>query len=413
MKIDDRNFEKRIQSKLAEHEVAVRDDLWAAIESQLPKGEPARKISLHRRVWWYSAAAVAAGAVLTLALWQTPEQRLDTTTVSQRTPVQTEAQSPHIQASEANEKPLLATTRISHHTLLREQKVTDNTTIDRSTLPMNKTAREIESATPTRSTPVESKSSHPAIATAPSDSTATPTREAAYRRQLDEFEQAGRALKEGYVTDNTPITRTKNPGIRLGLMAANASTGSSPNGPTAIRTRNPLMLAKRDPVYQFKHKMPISAGVTVSKSLPRNWELESGLVYTYLYSKYYSTKGNGSQELHYLGIPLNVIYRFARIKRLSFYASAGGQVDFYLAGRQKDEEHDGAVSGSGYKELKHENVQFSVQANVGAALTLYKAVELYLEPYMAYYFENNSSIHNIWKDKPFNFGLTLGIRTGF
>ena len=108
MKIDDRNFEKRIQSKLAEHEVAVRDDLWAAIESQLPKGEPARKISLHRRVWWYSAAAVAAGAVLTLALWQTPEQRLDTTTVSQRTPVQTEAQSPHIQASEANEKPLLA-----------------------------------------------------------------------------------------------------------------------------------------------------------------------------------------------------------------------------------------------------------------------------------------------------------------
>ena len=78
-----------------------------------------------------------------------------------------------------------------------------------------------------------------------------------------------------------------------------------------------------------------------------------------------------------------------------------------------DEEHEGAISGSGYKELKHENVQFSVQANVGAALSLYKSVELYLEPYMAYYFENNSSIHNIWKDKPFNFGLTLGIRTGF
>ena len=126
-----------------------------------------------------------------------------------------------------------------------------------------------------------------------------------------------------------------------------------------------------------------------------------------------STNGNGSQELHYLGIPLNVIYRFARIKRLSFYASAGGQVDFYLAGRQKDEGYDEGISGSGYKELKHENVQFSVQANVGAALTLYKQTELYLEPYMAYYFENNSSIHNIWKDKPFNFGLTLGVRTGF
>ena len=137
MKIDDRNFEKRIQSKLAEHEAAVRDDLWAAIESQLPKGEPARKISLHRRVWWYSAAAVAAGAVLTLALWQTPEQRLDTTTVSQRTPVQTEAQSPHIQASEANEKPLLASARISSHTQPNEQKVSANTPINRKITPIS------------------------------------------------------------------------------------------------------------------------------------------------------------------------------------------------------------------------------------------------------------------------------------
>ena len=169
------------------------------------------------------------------------------------------------------------------------------------------------------------------------------------------------------------------------------------------------MLAKRDPVYQFKHKMPISAGVTVSKSLPRNWELESGLVYTYLYSKYYSTKGNGSQELHYLGIPLNVILPI-RPHQAIIVLCLGRWTSRLLPwpGRQKDEEHDGAVSGSGYKELKHENVQFSVQANVGAALTLYKAVELYLEPYMAYYFENNSSIHNIWKDKPFKLWFDTG-----
>ena len=195
--------------------------------------------------------------------------------------------------------------------------------------------------------------------------------------------------------------------------AANAATDKSQNTATAVRTKNPMLLSRRNPVYHFDHRMPISAGITVSKTLPKNWELESGLVYTYLYSKYSSTNGNGNQELHYLGIPLNVVYRFARIKRLSFYAAAGGQADFYLAGRQKDEGYDEGISGSGYKELKHENVQFSVQANLGAALTLYKQTELYLEPYMAYYFENKSAIHNIWKDKPFNFGLTLGIRTGF
>ena len=211
------------------------------------------------------------------------------------------------------------------------------------------------------------------------------------------------------------MKKGKSNGLKFGLMASNATSGNSKNPAKAIRTRNPLMMmsARRNPVYEFDHKMPLSVGATVSKSLAKNWELESGIIYTYLYSKYHSTNGNGSQELHYLGIPIDIIYRFARVKRASFYASAGGKVDFYLTGQQKDEGHDEGISGSGYKKLEHENVQFSVQAKLGAALTLYKQTELYLEPHIAYYIENNSSIHNIWKDKPFNFGLTLGIRTGF
>ena len=417
MKIDDRNFEKTIQSKLAGHEADVRDDLWAAIESQLPKGETTRRVPLRRRVWWYSAAAVAVGSVLTLALWHTPNQPLDTPTISQlTTPQEMEAktQPAHVPELETNNAPLLASARTVRPAHGSEQ---NGTAPEHTTKSVYLTTEAVDTTTntPTPHSPLTTvETAHPAITLTPSDSAATSSPESAtYRRQLDEFEQAGQTLKEAYTENTTPTKKAKASGIRLGLMAANATTGSSQNGPTAIRTRNPMMMAKRNPVYRFKHKMPLSAGVTVSKSLPKNWELESGLIYTYLYSQYYSTNGNGSHELHYVGIPLNVIYRFARINRFSFYASAGGQVDFYLTGRQKDEEHEGAISGSGYKELKHENVQFSVQANVGAALSLYKSVELYLEPYMAYYFENNSSIHNIWKDKPFNFGLTLGIRTGF
>ena len=133
-------------------------------------------------------------------------------------------------------------------------------------------------------------------------------------------------------------------------MASNATSGNSKNPTKAIRTRNPLMMmsARRNPVYEFDHKMPLSVGATVSKSLAKNWELESGIIYTYLYSKYHSTNGNGSQELHYLGIPIDIIYRFARVKRASFYASAGGKVDFYLTGQQKDKGHDEGISGSGY-----------------------------------------------------------------
>lgn len=402
MKIDDKQFEKAIQSKLAGHEADVRSDLWAAIESQLPRNTVAPKVPLYRRIIGYSAAAVAAGVVATVIWWQLPEKPLDSKVVSEVSmPVQT------IVEPQANERQQLLTEVVTPSSTTR--------TVPNRESKGNTTAAQeptISTSSPTAPETRAEEETAPGFAQA---STATPNSmksEDDYRRKLDEFEQAGRKLKEEGQPTILP-SRKKSPGIQVGLMAANATTGKSQNSATAIRTKTPMLLSRRNPVYHFDHKMPISAGVTVAKTLPRNWELESGVVYTYLYSKYSSTNGNGSQELHYLGIPLNVIYRFARIKRLSFYASAGGQVDFYLAGRQKDEGYDEGISGSGYKELKHENVQFSVQANVGAALTLYKQTELYLEPYMAYYFENNSSIHNIWKDKPFNFGLTLGVRTGF
>ncbi len=400
MKIDDRYFEKSVQSKLAEHETDVRSDLWAAIESQLPVNTAIRKVPLYRRVIGYSAAAVTVGIVVAIVLWQTPDHQLPA-------PIITE-----------NDKGVLE--------IVQPQPATFHTSTASAATSLD--SRSVSVAAESETEVMASFTNMPTTATheteavvsvadhmsKPGHTARTPQDEKTYRQKLDEFEHAGRNLKAKGKIPDAPEHSQKGAGIQLGMMAANASPGSSQNSARAIRTKIPTMLAaQHNPVYHFDHSMPISAGITVTKTLPQNWALESGLVYTYLYSKYRSNNGNGSQELHYLGIPLNAIYRFARIKRFSFYAAAGGQVDFYLAGRQKDEGYDEGISGSGYKELKHENVQFSIQANLGAAFTLYKQTELYLEPYMAYYIENNSSIHNVWKDKPFNFGLTLGIRTGF
>lgn len=410
MQIDDRQFEKTIQSKLAGHEADVRGDLWAAIESKLPQNPPrvtTRKVPLYRRIIAYSAAAAAVGIVVTVMWWPTPEQPMSTPTANQ---LPTESVEKVLPATSDNERPLVAAATAPQTARPATRVVRSSKT---ATAPEAQSIFRSETLAQPAETTINSQTTEQTVEASTSTTEAQSARnEADYRRKLDQFENDGRELKEsGHITDVS--TKRKGHGIQVGVMAANAATDKSQNTATAVRTKNPMLLSRRNPVYHFDHRMPISAGITVSKTLPKNWELESGLVYTYLYSKYSSTNGNGNQELHYLGIPLNVVYRFARIKRLSFYAAAGGQADFYLAGRQKDEGYDEGISGSGYKELKHENVQFSVQANVGAALTLYKQTELYLEPYMAYYFENKSAIHNIWKDKPFNFGLTLGIRTGF
>ena len=121
-----------------------------------------------------------------------------------------------------------------------------------------------------------------------------------YRKKLEDFENDGKKLKEADLAITESMKKGKSNGLKFGLMASNATSGNSKNPAKAIRTRNPLMMmsAKRNPVYEFDHKMPLSVGATVSKSLARNWELESGIIYTYLYSKYHSTNGNGSQEFH-------------------------------------------------------------------------------------------------------------------
>ena len=399
--IDDQKFEKAIRAKLASHESPVKDDMWKAIEARLPQSAP-HKVPLYRRVLWYSAAAVAAGIVATIILWPSTDQKLYAPIVTDNTSVATETVQPvGVQSREqsASEKPVL-------------QKNIPITFAKSASKPIARTTSQQPVAAATTTAPkTETGKATEETQQLDNEPRTTPKPET-YRREMEEFEKDGKELREATLTDE-PTRKEKRKGIKVGLMASNSISGNSRNSATAIRTKNPLFMSRRDPVYKFDHSIPLSVGVTASKSFAKNWEVESGVVYTYLYSKYYSSNSNGSQELHYLGVPIDIIYRFARIKRASFYASIGGEADFYLAGRQKDEGYDEGISGSGYKKLKHENVQFSVHANIGAALTLYKQLELYLEPHVAYYIENNSSIQNIWKDKPFNFGLTLGLRTGF
>lgn len=46
----------------------------------------------------------------------------------------------------------------------------------------------------------------------------------------------------------------------------------------------------------------------------------------------------------------------------------------------------------------------------GGEIRIVKGLSVYAEPGLSYYFDNGSSIRNIYKDKPLNFSLNLGMR---
>lgn len=166
---------------------------------------------------------------------------------------------------------------------------------------------------------------------------------------------------------------------------------------------------------EYKHRLPVRVGLNVAYRLTDRLSVESGVSYTRLSSDMKDgTKDNyssGSQKLDYIGVPLNVKYRAFGYRRLSVYASAGLLTEKCVSGKTT---HEYVISGE-KKKHEAEDVaakpwQLSVNAALGAQFDVLSSVGVYVEPGMSYYFDDRSPLSTIYKEKPLNFNLNLGVR---
>ncbi|WP_299233499.1 outer membrane beta-barrel protein [uncultured Bacteroides sp.] len=170
----------------------------------------------------------------------------------------------------------------------------------------------------------------------------------------------------------------------------------------------------RQTYTDVKHHVPFTVGASVKWNINEYWALESGLNYTYLYSELRSGAKSyieDKQKLHYVGIPLKVQRSVWNNNIFSFYASAGGMMEKCVSGSVETVcVYDNDRKSSGREELDVKPLQFSVLASVGVQANLNKLLSFYLEPGVIYYFDDNTEILTIRKDKPLNFNLQLGFR---
>lgn len=166
---------------------------------------------------------------------------------------------------------------------------------------------------------------------------------------------------------------------------------------------------------EYKHRLPVRVGLNVAYRLTDRLSVESGVSYTRLSSDMKDgTKNNyssSSQKLDYIGVPLNVKYRAFGYRRLSVYASAGLLTEKCVSGKTT---HEYVISGE-KKKHEAEDVaakpwQLSVNAALGAQLDVLRNVGVYVEPGVSYYFDDRSPLSTIYKEKPLNFNLNLGVR---
>ena len=161
--------------------------------------------------------------------------------------------------------------------------------------------------------------------------------------------------------------------------------------------------------------LPLSFGMTVRKDFSRYIGVETGLVYTYLSSRMsldgkvsYSSRLN----LHYLGVPVNLVVNLWNKPKWNIYMSGGMMLEKGL--RSKQVQHTYALSGMETLVEKRgiSGVQWSLNGSVGISYRLYREWRLYLEPRISYYFDNDQPV-SIRTENSVIIGLGAGFQFGF
>ena len=209
------------------------------------------------------------------------------------------------------------------------------------------------------------------------------------------------------------------------IMANNTSTqdnftliGSGPGEPSDGTTPYDDIFELNqgmDAETKKHYKLPVRTGIRVSVPLTEALAVESGITYTLLSSSmesgskenYYHTE----QTLHYVGIPLKLRYKLWNSKRIGIYVSGGGMVEKCVSGKAKTKFVIGGSKNSiEEQKVSEKPLQLSATLSAGIEANIAKNTCLFIEPGASYYIDNHSSVDNVYKDKPFNLDLNIGIR---
>jgi RNA polymerase sigma-70 factor (ECF subfamily) len=162
------------------------------------------------------------------------------------------------------------------------------------------------------------------------------------------------------------------------------------------------------------HDKPITIALSATKTLGKRWSMATGLQYSLLKSTFTLGEGNyyikKYQKAHYLGIPLQVSYKWLNLKKWEAYSSAGLTLNVPLHGKTQERYVTGASVPYSSKWHFTPPVQWSVGANVGLQYKLNTNWGIYAEPTFNWHIPNGSSTHTIWTEHPISVTVPFGVR---
>lgn len=403
------------------------DGLWDKLETELEEQNKPKVIPLWRR--WQAAAAMLILLVssLTYWFWSSPEAdfqnqqlavEVKDTPLPENRPIQDQVTAEVAMPGKSEpEMKLIASTDVVLEQAVRkvsvEEEKTDEVIVEEPEKEESKTIKN-EMLTETADTQVQQKKRLRA------------SREADRERMKQNAEEAkskstrSSGFSLGVGAGNTPYGSLSTFDGMGSFVARSAYYVSSDlnmapvnNGGLAY-SQILLENAAQSPQTSVKHHMPVTIGFSLDWNLDKNWTLETGLNYTLLSSDIRSGSKSyveETQKLHYVGIPLKIRRSIWQNRWFSVYASVGGAVEKCVSGRLESVTvTNGGNRTSERTSLEVDPLQWSVAAAAGAQVNFTSRLGLYLEPGVAYYFDDHSGVETIRKEHPFNFNLQLGLR---
>lgn len=391
---------KEMRRRLANDEAKVPDDLWSRIEEGLnectPQHPAIRKHATRFIVW----ATAAAAAIATLLIVVTPapnvtENRGASNSMSisndmaytlmphSATPIKQtygNAVAHNIKTDD------IACVPPEEKNISRETPKTDNVSNS------DTTTSKKEDVSATTSVAKQTKNQHRQSTTTHEGSCLL-----ASATSVDKPHSGNRWTLQAHASGGIVETRNSQQSGRPMLMASNKDNALCTSSYSALLTR----------YNEVKHhSQPMSYGISVGYALNRRLSLATGVVYTYASSDFSASSGNDNivttQRLHYIGVPISVRYKLWGIRLVQLYASIGGQADFNIAAS--------TTSNGVTADAAKDRVLFSTNAAAGVQLNVLPQLGVYAEPGVRYYFNNHSKVETIFKEKPCNFNLQVGIR---
>ncbi len=203
-----------------------------------------------------------------------------------------------------------------------------------------------------------------------------------------------------------------------GNVMSNDASGSSPKthrAPTIGPSLKTGVVEKSTSTYGI----PLSLGFGADIALTDRWSVGTGINWSLLsrtFTGIYTEVGaNGSvvksinsdinNDIHYIGIPLNLYYNVLSTKDLKFYAWGGASAEKGLVNKYRIHSEPEDIF---FKE-NVKGIQWSAGIGLGLEFSINDVVGLYIDPSARYYFDCDQP-NSIRTQKPYLLNFEAGLR---